>query len=145
MHIREAAVEDIPELMRVRWAVRENRLSHPARVPPEMVHDYIIHRGRGWVCEHEGRVAGFSIADQETASIWALFIDPPYEGQGIAQALLAQATAWLFAGGASRIVLSTAPGTRAERFYARAGWERTGLTSDGEMGFALDVPSSRSA
>jgi hypothetical protein len=43
-------------------------------VPDSDVEEYINHRGRGWVCEIDGQVVGFAIADLVDNNIWALFI-----------------------------------------------------------------------
>ena len=61
MRFRQASVADIPHIKVVRNAVKENILSDPALVPDRDVEDYITHRGRGWVCETEGKIIGFSI------------------------------------------------------------------------------------
>eukprot|EP01032_Pedospumella_encystans_P007272 gene7272-8723_t len=46
---------------------------------------YFYKKGRGWVAERDGVVAGFCYADKEHASIWALFMAQQYEGQGAAK------------------------------------------------------------
>ena len=52
-------------------------------VPDSDVADYITRRGKGWICEIENRLVGFAIADLQDNNIWALFIDPAFERQGI--------------------------------------------------------------
>jgi GNAT superfamily N-acetyltransferase len=108
----------------IRLAVRENVLSDPARITPQMYEDYLDALGRGWVAEIAGRIVGFSYADKTNSSIWALFIAPGYEGQGLAKQLLNLATRWLFEQGQECVRLSTGLGTRADRFYALQGWTR---------------------
>jgi GNAT superfamily N-acetyltransferase len=136
MLFREALVADIPQLMHVRGAVRENRLSDPARVPYEDYVDYLTRRGQGWVAENEaGRILGFAIADLLDHSIWALFVHPDYEGQGLGKALHDQMLTWYFQQTQHPVWLSTAPGTRADQFYRRQGWQETGMTKDGEVRF----------
>jgi hypothetical protein len=61
--IRQAAITDIPQIQIVRNLVKENRLSNPALVPDRDVEDYITRRGKGWVCEVNNKIVGFSIAD----------------------------------------------------------------------------------
>ena len=131
--IREATRDDLDDLQRVRALVRENRLSF--RIPDERVLAAIETRGRGWVAEHDGEMVGFSMADLEDGSIWALFLLPEWEGRGLGRALLDRAVAWLEGQGCARVWLSTGPGTRAEGFYARLGWERVGMTEGGEVRF----------
>jgi hypothetical protein len=52
--------------------------------------------------------------------------------------LLALATDWLFANGAERVALGTAPNTRADRFYLAQGWSRGELLANGEVSYRLD-------
>ena len=55
MNFREATVTDIPQIQRVRNAVKENVLSDPALVSDTDCIDYITRRGKGWVCEADGK------------------------------------------------------------------------------------------
>lgn len=143
---RAATAADIAGMSAVRLAVRENRLSDPARITPAMYADHLGPLGRSWVCERDGRIVGFASAalprDGSKASIWALFVLPEQEGQGIGQRLLTLTTAWLFAQGAARIVLGTAAATRADAFYARMGWQRGEMRDDVEVEFVLDRPAA---
>lgn len=141
-NFRPATLDDIAGMSAVRLAVRENRLSDPARITPAMYADHLGPVGRSWVCEVDGRIVGFSsgaapIGDR-AASIWALFVLPEYEGRGIGKRLLALAVEWLFAEGATRIVLGTAASTRADGFYARLGWRRGAMLDAIEVEFTLD-------
>ena len=138
MIFREAQVEDIPALHEVRLSVTENVLSDPRKVTPEMYAAYLGDSGKGWLCEVEGEVVGFSVASSGDSSIWALFVKPGYEGRGIGRRLLALATNWLFDTGASSIGLSTGANTRADRVYERLGWERGETRADGEVTYRLD-------
>ena len=139
---RRAVPDDVPDLMEIRFAVRENVLSNLALVTPEIVADYLVRRGCGWICEEDGRALGFAIADASPATIWALFLRPEAEGRGIGRELLRLAVDWLFAGGATAITLSTTPGTRADRFYAAQGWVRGAVDAHGDVGFTLRRPTS---
>lgn len=107
-----------------------------------MYADYLGVSGKGWLCEADGEVVGFSVASLNDASIWALFVKPGYEGRGIGTRLLKLATDWLFGTGASSVSLSTGANTRADRVYERLGWERGEVRADGEVSYRLD-PSSR--
>jgi GNAT superfamily N-acetyltransferase len=137
---REANAEDIPALSEIRLAVAENVLSDPSRVTPEMYAAYLGASGKGWLCESDGEVVGFSIASLRGASIWALFVKPGYEGRGIGTRLLGLATDWLFEMGAPSISLSTGADTRADRVYERRGWVRGEVRPDGEVSYRLDRP-----
>lgn len=141
MIFREATMEDISALSEVRLSVRENVLSDPNRITPEMYRKYLCETGKGWLCEVDGEVVGFSVASLKDASIWALFVKPGYEGRGIGRRLLHLATGWLFDMGTSRIVLSTEVGTRADRWYERQGWKRGQIRPDGEVWYRLDKSS----
>lgn len=132
--IRPATEADIPELMRVRAAVRENRLSDPARVPAS-AYQLFLAISHIWLFEEAGRVLGFTAADPRDGSIWALFIDPTAQGRGIGKDLLPLALADLRRAGWPEARLCTAPGTRADQFYRQQGWQPAGLSEGGEQGF----------
>jgi GNAT superfamily N-acetyltransferase len=134
---RRAVEADIPPIMRIRMAVRENRLSNPALVTPAMCVDYLDKLGRAWVAELDGDIIGFSYADRAGASIWALFVDPAHEGLGAGKALLRLAADWLFEQGHDEIRLGTQAHTRADRFYAAQGWTRGAMKDDVEVWFSL--------
>lgn len=140
MILRPATPLDIPAMHRIRLAVRENRLSDPTRVTPADYVRYVEDSGVSWVAELEGRVAGFGIADRASRSLWALFVDPDFEGRGVGRALLQRLTDGLFECGREPINLSTAPGTRAERFYLAAGWETIGNLPTGEVWLGKSWP-----
>lgn len=142
--IRLATLQDIPRMSEIRLAVRENQLSDPGRITVADYEDFVQGRGRSWVLEQDGpqgrQIVGFSAADGETATIWALFVDPAHEGRGHGRRLLQPAVAWLWARGAATVGLSTAPGTRADRFYRAGGWLVTGTSPHGELEFVLHRP-----
>jgi hypothetical protein len=48
--------------------------------------------------------------------------------------------AWLWSRGLRRLWLSTEPGTRAQGFYERAGWQNCGSLPSGELRFELNAP-----
>lgn len=63
MTFREAGIADITGMHVVRVAVLENRLSNPALITPGDYEEFITQRGKGWVCEINGQIIGFSIVD----------------------------------------------------------------------------------
>jgi hypothetical protein len=75
---RPARESDIPRLIEIRAAVRENRLTS-ATIGPDDYGPY-VGDGRCWVWD-EGRVLAFAALDAETAAVWALFVDPVAEGR----------------------------------------------------------------
>jgi GNAT superfamily N-acetyltransferase len=134
---RRGVEADIPQIMRIRLAVQENRLSNPSRVTPAMCVDYLDKLGRAWVAERDGDIIGFAYADRAGASIWALFVDPAHEGLGAGKALLRLAADGLFEQGHDEIRLGTEANTRADRFYAAQGWTRGQMKDDVEVWFSL--------
>lgn len=133
--IRQATAQDIPSLMRIRLAVRENALSNPAKVPAESYQPF-LERGALWLCEQaSGACLGFGAADLSDGSIWALFIAPEAEGQGIGQALMKRMIDDLRAAGWRQAQLSTQPESRAASFYQRNGWRPSGFTKGGDQVF----------
>ncbi|MCB0532232.1 MAG: GNAT family N-acetyltransferase [Lewinellaceae bacterium] len=137
MHIRQALLSDIPQIQIVRHAVKENVLSNPALVTDADCARYITERGCGWVCEVDGLVIGFAIADLVDHNIWALFVDPGYEARGIGKALHDTMLDWYFQQTRDTVWLGTAPGTRAEGFYRQAGWTEVGMVGKGEVKFEM--------
>ena len=137
MHIRSAAEEDIPEMQRIRMAVRENQLADAGVVQPHDYRSMLNERGRGWVAEIDGRVVGFAVADLARLNIWALFVDPASEGRGVGRHLHDTMLEWLFTSGAEQVWLGTEPGTRAERFYQAARWQYCGRHRNGEARYSM--------
>jgi GNAT superfamily N-acetyltransferase len=136
---REAAFAEIPQMTRIRLVVTENVLHDPARITPQMYADFLEKDGRGWVALVDGDVVAFSYASLIDGSIWALFVDPRFEGQGLGKQLLSLATDWLFSLGFRRVTLSTGTHTRAAQFYTRLGW-RPASSGAGDSVFVLDGP-----
>src|SRR5215213_8194823 len=99
MNFRIATLDDVAALSEVRLSVRENALSDPARIPRAMYVAHLTTDGRGWLCEIEGEVVGFSVGRSLDGWVWALFVLPEFEGRGIGQQLLALCTEWIFAEG----------------------------------------------
>ena len=138
MTFRDAGPGDILQIQNIRQSVLENRLSNPALVSDEDCKEYILRRGKGWVCECDGKLVGFAIADLVEENLWALFIRPEYDGRGIGKKLMELALHWYFSKNKQRIWLSTAPGTRAEIFYKMQGWTEFGRMENGEVLFQLE-------
>jgi len=137
MTFREATLQDIPQIQIVRHAVKENVLSDPGLVTDQDCANYLVNRGKGWVCELEGKIVGFAIADLADDNIWALFVDPLYEGNGVGKKLHTLMLDWYFSQGKSKVWLGTSPNTRAFSFYHKAGWVETGIHGRGEIKFEM--------
>jgi GNAT superfamily N-acetyltransferase len=137
MIFREALISDIQQIQIVRNSVKENVLSNPALVTDEDCIDFITIRGKGWVCEIDGEVVGFSIADMKEKNIWALFVHPDHEAKGIGSRLHKEMLDWYFSRTNDNVWLGTAPNTRAEQFYRKQGWKEIGMHGKGEIKFEM--------
>ena len=113
MIIREAEIKDIKQIQIVRNSVKENALSNPNFVTDNDCVEFITVRGKGWVCEINNQVVGFSIADLKESNIWALFLLPQYEKLGIGKQLHNTMLNWYFKQTKTTVWLGTAPKTRA--------------------------------
>src|SRR5688572_5728020 len=136
MTVREASLADIPAMHRVRLAVRENTLSHPARVTDADYVEALDVAGRTLVAEADGEIVAFATGHRN-GSVWALFVHPDHEGRGYGTALLGTMVEWVWDLGHTQLPLTTQPGTRAERFYAARGWKSLGLVATGELRLEL--------
>ena len=134
MGIRRAVQSDVARIMEVRHSVRENRLSDPNLVTGKDCAEF-IERSEMWVWEEDGIVQAFAAGDIRDGWIWALFVAPEYEGRGIGKALLSMACETLRNAGYAVANLSTAAGTRAERFYMENGWTLVSNNRRGELLF----------
>lgn len=132
--LRQAQRTDIPAIQRVRHAVRENRLIWIVIADEDVVREMEV-TGRGWVIQVNSEVVAFAIGNAGTGNIWALFVDPAHEGKGYGRRLHDEMLGWLWSQGLKRLWLSTDPGTRAEGFYLRAGWQRREILPSGEVLF----------
>jgi len=137
MNFREARKEDIENMHKVRVAVKENPLPDPDLISANDYEDFMFHRGKGWVCEAENNIVGFAIIDLLENNVWALFIQPGYEGKGIGKRLHDEMLDWYFTRTDQTIWLGTAPKTRAEKFYDKAGWKKIGIRANGEIKFEM--------
>ena len=137
MTIREAVIDDIKQIQRVRNLVTENRLSDPNLVTDKDCEEFIIVRGKGWVCEIGNQIVGFSIADLKGNNIWALFLQPEFENLGIGRQLHDIMLDWYFNQTKKNVWLGTSPNTRAETFYRKSGWTEIGTHGKGEIKFEM--------
>ena len=138
MVFRHAETSDVKNMLLIRNAVRENVLSDPALVPDTDLEKYINHRGKGWVCFDEGRMAGFCIADLIDDNIWALFVLPGMEGKGIGKKLQTIMLDWYFTNDKQLVWLSTQKNSRAEKFYRLTGWIEEGPYGKNEIKFSMN-------
>ncbi|WP_207510741.1 GNAT family N-acetyltransferase [Longitalea luteola] len=139
MNVREALLTDIPQMNEVRLAVKENALTGSGEVTQQDYADHLSAGGKGWVCEMDNRVVGFAIGDLNRHNLWALFVLPEYEEQGVGRELLITLLDWYYSQTRETIWLSTAPDTRAAEFYRSFGFAETGKMPNGEIRFELSA------
>lgn len=137
MIFREANKNDIKQVQIIRNAVTENSLSNPELVTDKDCEEFITERGKGWVCEINNQIVGFSIVDLREKNVWALFLDPNFEKKGIGQQLHKLMLDWYFAQTNETIWLGTEYNTRAEGFYRKAGWKEVGTHGSKEIKFEM--------
>lgn len=140
-HLRQGLREDIPAMHIVRRAVRENPLTSDV-IHEEHYLPAITSTGRGWVIEEDGQIVAFAVGNAVTGNIWALFVHPDHERKGYGKQLKETMLDWLFAQGLQRLYLGTAPGPRAQTFYAATGWRCIGIDSHGEAAFERFAPNN---
>ncbi|WP_162128072.1 GNAT family N-acetyltransferase [Flavobacterium phycosphaerae] len=137
MIFREAQPTDIKPIQLVRNAVTENALSNPDLVTDADCMEFMFERGKGWVCEMNHQIVGFAIADLKEHNIWALFVHPNHDKKGIGKVLHNLMLTWYFLQTKETVWLGTAPGTRAEEFYKRMGWQPAGWHGTKEVKFEM--------
>jgi GNAT superfamily N-acetyltransferase len=102
-------------------------LSNPALVSDKDNEEFLMNRGKGWVCEADQYIVGFAIADLKENNIWALFVTTGYAEKGIGKTLHRMMLDWYFGITDKTVWLGTAPNTRAEIFYRKQGWKEIGM------------------
>lgn len=137
-HIKEATASDIPAMHAIRIAVKENKLPNPDMITPADYKSFILDRGKGWIYVQDGLITGFTIVDLVEHNVWALFVHPAYEAQGIGTGLHNQMVEWYFSQSDHILWLGTAFNTRAEKFYRKLGWKEAGYNGAKEIKFEMD-------
>lgn len=135
-------IADVPALLAVRTAVRENHLSLAELTALGITHTTLcaaLEQGHylGWVggVAGDATVCGFGLAEPATGYVFALFVLPEAEGYGLGGQLLPTLEDALRAAGHNRAWLLTSPGydLRARRFYEKRGWQAIRLEADGQL------------
>lgn len=142
MIFREATVNDIDNYMIVRMAVKENILNTPSLVTKKENVKYITEDGKGWVCEVNDKIVGFAIIGLKQRNVWALFVLPEFEQFGIGKRLHYIMLSWYFKQTQETVWLTTSPKTRAEMFYEKQGWKKSGMKGP-EVLFEMNYDSWR--
>lgn len=139
MIYREMQVDDILEVLEVRHSVKENQLSDPNSVGEADCVFFLEQVGKGWVALKNDQVVGFSMLDLKNRKVWALFVRPEFEAQGIGKKLHDIMIDWHFKNNDGALVLGTDPDTRAAVFYSKQGWKKIGYYDNGELKFQLEA------
>lgn len=136
--IRDARAADIPAIFDVRTSVRENHISVEQMatmgITPETIGQALRDEPCIWVAEQDGQIVGFSMGDVADGCLFALFVRPGWEGNGIGRLLMDRAEAFLFLRHQT-IWLQTDATTRAAGFYERLGWQRRYVMEGGDTRF----------
>ncbi|MCH9648249.1 MAG: GNAT family N-acetyltransferase [Deltaproteobacteria bacterium] len=141
--IRTMNAEDVAEVLEVRTSTIENAMTMEALEAYGITEDSVIEgmksHTRGWVCEINARIVGFSMASRTNGEVLVLAILPSVEGRGIGARLLGEARDWLFSVGYDEIWLKTTPdpSLRAYGFYLHQGWKPSGTIEDEDEVFVL--------
>ena len=121
----------------VRNSVKENQLSNPTLIKDADYEEYLLSRGKGWICEVKNSVVGFAIVDLQENNIWALFVTPAFAEKGIGKKLHSLMLGWYFEQTQQTVWLGTAPNSRAEIFYTKQGWTKVGMHGNNEVKFEM--------
>ncbi|MFC0226998.1 GNAT family N-acetyltransferase [Serratia aquatilis] len=147
MLIRVADATDITDIFRVRISVNENKASMAVLakygITPESLPAMLLGRGRGWVVEIDRVIRAFAMAHADNATIFALFVEPGFEKQGLGRKLMNQAENWLKEMGCADVWLETDSNmqVRANGFYRHLGWSESNIQPDGQVKFVKNLTS----
>jgi ribosomal protein S18 acetylase RimI-like enzyme len=128
MKFRVITPEDVPSLFHVRTSTRENAYTLEQLTALGITEKTVIARlassFKGWLCQVEESVVGFSMADRASGELWVIAVLPEFERMGIGSRLMALAEEWLWSSGCDRAWLTTDVDTklRAYGFYRHRGW-----------------------
>lgn len=138
----QATPEDVAAIFDVRCSVKENHLSRAELaeldITPETVSgmitggDYIVP-----VALVGGEIVAFAMAQISEGYVFALFVRPEYEGNGLGSALMREVESGFKEHGVTEAWLCTGSeeGIRAPGFYRRLGWIESGIMEDGQLRF----------
>lgn len=136
MILRQGIWRDIAGMERVRQStiVDPHAITRVSRSAYQLL---LGKAGRGWVIEERGDVIAFVICNRKNANIWALYVDPLYQRQGLGKELLGQAVDWLWQSDWDMIWLMSDNNRAAQDFYIDQGWCKTGEYGRGQAIFEL--------
>ena len=132
---RRAVASDLPRMWEVRTAaVRLTCATHYSAdiiatmlaSPPPSSMSSLIEAGGAFVEEDGGSIVGYAILDIEAGEVEALFVDPTWQGRGIARRLFARAETIALTNGLGRLFLSSS--LNAVKFYESVGFKTVRTT-----------------
>ena len=136
--IRLASPADIDAIFDIRTSVHENHLSlvqlAEMGITPSTIRQAILEAPCAWVAEVNGAPVGFSMVDVEDGCVFAAFVLPEFEGNGLGRMLMDKAETFLFQHHQA-IWLETAEASRASGFYRSLGWQPVQNLPDGDIRF----------
>jgi GNAT superfamily N-acetyltransferase len=138
MNFRLIEAKDLSELIDLRGATRENEISREGLrgigITEESTTELLRTTHRGWLCEAEGKIVGFSIGDGKTGELWVIAVLPAFERKGIGSQLLVLVEDWRWSLDWKELWLWTNPDPkmRAFAFYLHRGWSAS-ETKDGQL------------
>ena len=133
LKFREMTADDLPAVLELRFSTIENaitaeELAQDYGITPESLAEAMETDVRGWLCEANGKVVGFSMGDRSNGEVQVVAVLPGYERLGVGKGVLKRVQDWLYASGHEEIWLcaNPDPDIRATGFYRKLGWRKTG-------------------
>lgn len=143
---REVLTSDVEDLFDIRCSVIENHQSREELaqlgITPETISDMIASGDYvSILAEKDEMPVGFTMASVSENYVFACFIRPSHEKQGIGRGLMERTERGLALRGVHQAWLSTGPGEglRAVGFYRRLGWKENGVLEDGQIRFEKKI------
>ncbi|WP_457583442.1 GNAT family N-acetyltransferase [Ensifer canadensis] len=136
--VRKARTEDVEAIFDIRTSVVQNHLSRQQLsemgITPATLSEILATGAGVWLAEVNGSPAAFSSIDDEDGCVFALFVNPAFEGLGLGRLLLLEAETALFRNHET-IWLETdgRDGIRANGFYRKHGWTHVDTMANGDV------------
>ena len=138
MTFREIVPGDINAIIDLRTRTREHSISMDELIKMGITEENVIAKiksnYKGWLCECDNKIVGFSLGNKDTGEMWVIAILPEYESRGIGKKLMELVKNWLFQF-KDRLWLTTDddPKYRAYNFYIKNGWEKSETEGFGKI------------
>lgn len=100
---------------------------------------------KAWIAIVGSEPAAFSMADGSDGSVFAMFVKPGYEGNGLGKLLMAEAEDYLFRMHEVIWLITHADeAVRANGFYRKLGWLADTTSCDGDVRYEKRRPAAAS-